>query len=205
MRHLGLVCSSVFTLIILAAPPSSRAVEYSTRTVRNGITTVSFIEPYSQVCAANEGRYLILQLKQSKKLLLFDIEKAEVAKTMDCPADEVILAADIDKLVVVVPSQRIVHRYSLPDMTCEKTTAWKDSTPPQWALMGCSSHGPLALRVGGVSAMGRRDLRTDYAPRGRAVIWRKQDGDECLGRRSNVLRLGSELYAVVVLCLSFAR
>ena len=66
---------------------SKSCKDISLRSAKDGIVAVDLEEPYSQVCAGGAGRYLIFQLKQAKKLVLFDIEKAAIIKTMAAPSD----------------------------------------------------------------------------------------------------------------------
>ena len=77
--------------------------------------------------------------------MLFDIEKAAVIKTMESPSDDVILAAGIDSMVLVIPGTKLIHLYNLPELYRVKTATWAEDAAPRIALCGCASKGPLIL------------------------------------------------------------
>src|SRR5690606_37693979 len=141
------MCSrlSLLGLGFLLLSQPAWADDFSERTVRGGTVTVKLAEPYSQVSAGGSGRYLIFHLKQAKKLVLFDIEKASVIESMNSPSDDVLIAGSAEKLILVTPGTRLIHRYSLPELTREKTTTWNSAPAPRIVRLGCASKGPLIL------------------------------------------------------------
>jgi S1-C subfamily serine protease len=90
------------------------------------------------------GRYLILVLKSARQLVVFDVTTAEIVKRIDFPAEDVLLAAGAETLVVLFPKEKLIQRYSLMTMEAE--------IPPkrlpirsriESIAMGCDSRGPL--------------------------------------------------------------
>jgi hypothetical protein len=106
-------------------------------------------EPFAQVRTAGGGRYLIFYLKKARKLAVFDVTEVRVVHDIDLPAEEVVYAAGLDKLMVVLPGQRVIQRWDLHTFQREKLAEVPDDRPVRLALMGCNSHGPLLLWGGG--------------------------------------------------------
>jgi hypothetical protein len=102
-------------------------------------------EAFEQVCTGGAGRYLIFHLKKAKKLAVFDVSQVKVVHQIDTPADDVLYAAGLDKLMVVAPTQRFLQRWDLRSGKREKTAPLPEGGPVLKALMGCSGRGPLLL------------------------------------------------------------
>jgi hypothetical protein len=83
-----------------------------------------------------------------KKLAVFDVSQAKVIYDIDVPVDDVLFAAGRDKLMVVVPGQRLLQRRDLGTGKLEKTVP-VPGDPVLSALMGCCGRGPLLLFSGG--------------------------------------------------------
>jgi hypothetical protein len=105
---------------------------------KDRIVAVDLDEPYSQVCAGDAGRNLNFQLNQTNKLVLFEIEKAAIIKTMEAPSDDVTITAGLEKMILVVSGTKLIHRYSLPALNHEKTVTWSAEAVPEIAQIGCA-------------------------------------------------------------------
>jgi hypothetical protein len=105
-------------------------------------------EPFAQVRTGGAGRYLIFHLPKGRKLAIFDVSQLKVVHEIDLPADQVLYAAGLDKLLIVLPSQRLLQRWSLTTFQREKTVPIAGDEGVRGAFMGCSSHGPLLLFMG---------------------------------------------------------
>jgi hypothetical protein len=105
------------------------------------------------MAVAGGGRYLVFYLKDQKdlqKLAVFDTAKAEIVKELVIDPDEderVLLAASVDKLMVVYGEAKAIERYSLPDLRNELGGKGKlpMKVPVIAAAMGCLSNGPLVV------------------------------------------------------------
>jgi S1-C subfamily serine protease len=107
--------------------------------------SVELGEPFKQYCSGGGGRYWIFHLPKAKVLSVFDIHEAKMVKSIDVPADDILFAAGLDKFFVVVPGQKLVHRYSLPDLVRDKTVPLGNMPTPKQVLLGSASNGPLVL------------------------------------------------------------
>lgn len=106
--------------------------------------TVKLGEQAAQL-ASGGGRYLVFHLKQARKLALFDVSALKIVHTLDMPADDVRFAAGQEKLLVVLPSQRLLHRYTLATLERERTVELSGDADVKRAVMGSCSAGPLLL------------------------------------------------------------
>jgi serine/threonine protein kinase/mono/diheme cytochrome c family protein len=112
-----------------------------------GRVEIKLPEPFAQVRTGGGGRYLIFHLKKAQKLALFDVSQTKIVHEIEVP-DDVLYAAGRDKLMVVVPGQRLIQRWDLHTGRREKTAPAPDGVVAS-ALMGCNGAGPLLLFVGG--------------------------------------------------------
>ena len=87
------------------------------------------------------GADLIFQLKQAKKLVLFDIVEGAVVGSMACPSDDVLVAAGVEKMVLVIPGTKLVHQYSLPELKHTKTATWSEPAAPASRCAGVIRRG----------------------------------------------------------------
>jgi mono/diheme cytochrome c family protein len=113
----------------------------------DGRVEVKLPEPFAQVRTGGGGRYLIFHLKKAQKLALFDVSQVKIVHEIEVP-DDVVYAAGRDKLMVVVPDQKLIQRWDLRTGRREKTAPAPDGVVVS-ALMGCNGTGPLLLFVGG--------------------------------------------------------
>jgi mono/diheme cytochrome c family protein len=111
-------------------------------------TVVDLPEPFADVKTGGGGRFFIFYLKKAKKLAIFDVLQAKIVYEIDIPADDVRFAAGRDKLLVVLPGEKVVQRYDLRTFQREKTAPVPGGGSVQIALMGYNSQGPLALWSG---------------------------------------------------------
>jgi Protein kinase domain len=105
-------------------------------------------EPFEDVKAGAGGRLLIFYMKKAKTLAVFDVCRAEVVHEIPLHAEDVRYAAGRDKLLVVLPSQRVIERWDLRTFRLEETVPVPDGGNVETAVMGCDSSGPLALWAG---------------------------------------------------------
>jgi hypothetical protein len=133
--------------VVEETPPISPSVIPSPKLT--GRVEVPLGEAAEQVRTGGAGRYLIFHLKKKKKLTVFDVAQAKVAHEIDAP-DDVQFAAGLDKLMVVVPGQRLLQRWDLRSGKREKTAPMPQGGPVLNALMGCNGRGPLFLFYDGI-------------------------------------------------------
>ena len=96
------------------------------------------------VAVGGGGRYLILTLKDARKLAVFDVNAADIVKTITLPSESVLVAAGAKSLVVAFPDQEIFQRWDLETMTRQGSSFPSPIKGRLKALaMGNDSDGPL--------------------------------------------------------------
>ncbi len=68
------------------------------------------------------GRYPILLLPSLRQLAVFDGSEAKIVKRLLVAVEDVKVAADMDQLLIVQPSDKTMLRYSLTSFKCEVAT-----------------------------------------------------------------------------------
>jgi mono/diheme cytochrome c family protein len=109
---------------------------------------VDLPEAFEQLRVGGGGQFLIFHFKKAGKLAIFDVFQARVVHEIEVP-DGVRYAAGRDKLLVVLPGQKLVQRYDLHTFEREKVAPVPGGGTVLTALMGSDSPGPLALWCGG--------------------------------------------------------
>jgi hypothetical protein len=71
------------------------------------------------VAVGGGGRFLLLTLKDVRKLAVFDVNSAEFVKSIPLPSDRAIVAAGAGKFLVVFPDERLVQRWDLATLMRE--------------------------------------------------------------------------------------
>jgi len=98
----------------------------------------------SDVAVGGGGRYLLLVSKKARKLAIFDVNAADVVKTVSLPTDNVLVAAGARKFIVAFPDEELIQRWDLEHLTVEG--GFRPS-PIKGELkdlaMGSDSDGPL--------------------------------------------------------------
>jgi hypothetical protein len=113
------------------------------------------------VAVGGGGRYLILTLKESRKLAVFDVNAADVVKTIALPSENALVAAGAGTLFVAYPDQRIVQRWDLKTMAPRGKAALSPIRGRLKSLtVGADSDGPLF-------AVWSPDSATSFSPQAR--------------------------------------
>jgi hypothetical protein len=73
----------------------------------------------SDLAVGGAGRFVILTLKEAHKLAIFDVNAAEIVKTITLPSDNALVAAGSRAVIIAFPDQGIFQRFSLETMTRE--------------------------------------------------------------------------------------
>jgi WD40 repeat protein/S1-C subfamily serine protease len=100
----------------------------------------------SDVAVGGGGRYLILTLAEARKIAIFDVNAADIVKTISIPHDHVLVAAGAKTLILAFPDENVLERYDLDTMSRQ---AGNLRSPIQGRLrsivMGSDSDGPLVI------------------------------------------------------------
>jgi hypothetical protein len=101
--------------------------------------------PWTTMTTGGSGRYLVFHIKDKRQLALVDVSSGGISKTIEAPGDDLMLAGGDEKLVVIVPSQSIAHRYDIATLKREKSVPLPAGLKPKFALLGSASKGPLYI------------------------------------------------------------
>jgi hypothetical protein len=123
--------ASVRPARLLTAPPGGAFV----RTLEGRI---------SDLAVGGGGRYLILVLKDARKLAVFDVNAADVVKTVSLPTNNVLVAAGARKFVVAYPDEKLIQRWDLEQLTSDSGPRSSPINGQLRALaLGSDSDGPI--------------------------------------------------------------
>jgi hypothetical protein len=106
--------------------------------------------PIRDACVGGGGRYLIFHCPTVRKIAIFDVTTLKVEKQITLATDEVLFAAGMEKLLVIYPDEKQVHRYSLASYKLEDDMSLEVRQRPTAAAIGSATAGPLIL--GGIPA-----------------------------------------------------
>jgi hypothetical protein len=130
--------------------PPVKPVPITPAPVPLGGTEVKFPAEADQVCVGGGGRFLFASLPKVKQVAVFDASEAKVVKYLPAPAEKVLIAAGMDKLMVVDPGTNIIQRWNLTTFEKEVTTPLPATAGLRtWSItMGSGSNGPLLVQGG---------------------------------------------------------
>jgi len=99
------------------------------------------------VAVGGGGRFLLLALKEARKVAVFDVNAADVVKTIPLPSTNALIAAGANKLLIAFPEEQVLERWDLG--TLEREGGSHVSPIDGWIralALGSDSDGPaLAL------------------------------------------------------------
>ncbi len=113
----------------------------------------------TDVTVGGGGRYLLLTLQSTRKLAVFDVNAADVVKTIPLASTNVMVAAGAKKILIALPDQKRFERWDLATLKRDGDSRPSPISGPLKALaLGSDSDGPaLALWYGDASAFGYID------------------------------------------------
>ena len=112
------------TLVISSASgPAPQSPVLAGKVDLPGVREISLPAPISDVVAAQDGRALLLQMKESKKLAVFDVLDLKIRGYINLDEDDALVAAGSRYILVVCPKQSVIERYSVETLQREKTTS----------------------------------------------------------------------------------
>jgi len=107
--------------------------------------TIEIPDLISDAVLGGGGRLLLLHLKKSRKIAVYDVNQAKVTRYLSIGSDSAILAAGMDKLIVVATSEGLIERWSLATFEKEITQPLPIGGVVKAVALGCASAGPLLL------------------------------------------------------------
>jgi S1-C subfamily serine protease len=101
-----------------------------------------------EVATAGAGRYLLLQLRDVRKLAVFDANVADVVKLLPLPSDQVLVAGGAEKFVLLFPDEKLIQRWDLASLSREESKQIPIRGKVVAAAMGSDSKGPVLVSWG---------------------------------------------------------
>jgi serine protease Do len=101
--------------------------------------------PYKKYTMAGRGRYLVFHIVEKKKLVIMDVLSGKTAAEISGVMDDALIAGSAEHLVIVLPGQNLIQRWSLKTFKREKVAQLPGQGTTLRALMGANSNGPLLL------------------------------------------------------------
>lgn len=113
---------------------------------------VKWPERYASFDVGASGRYFAFHLKAAKKVAILDVLTGKTVHEIEAVPDDVILAAGGEKLVLVMPGQKMLQRWSLKTFEREQVGRIPGGESPVRALLGANATGFGPLLLGGKTA-----------------------------------------------------
>ncbi|HWE96610.1 MAG TPA: hypothetical protein VG269_21805, partial [Tepidisphaeraceae bacterium] len=110
-----------------------------------GARTLRLPTAADEVVAAGNGRYLLLYMKQLRKLAVFDARTGSLTKFLPVGSESAYVAGGATKFIVVLPDQNIIQRWDLASFERELSLPLPEGDTVDGAVMGYASAGPLLL------------------------------------------------------------
>ena len=127
-----------------AMPAKLVKAELDAQQMADLITAVKLPGTARTIRVGANGQILIFHLPKENKLVAVDVKAKKIVKEFEVAAD-VKFAANRKHLIIILPSQKMIQRWSLATLQREAIAPF--SKPVDIALMGSNSEGPLGLRV----------------------------------------------------------
>jgi hypothetical protein len=130
-------------------PPSIPQLEGETRRgpaggPSNDVLVRALPAEVSDIAVGSGGRYLLLVSGKARKLAIFDVNAADVVKTIALPSANVLVAAGARKFILAFPAENLIQR---GDLEQGKTEGGPRPSPIDGQLkglaMGSDSDGPV--------------------------------------------------------------
>jgi hypothetical protein len=134
---------AVFALVGLAA--AAAAAPPAAATLEADRLTRKLPDTYSDFCVGGGGRYFFFFLPRPGKIAMFDVGEARIVH--EFPASDVAtkFAAGRDFLIIALPSQRLLQRWSLKTFDRDLSVPYNGPLPVQSVLMGHDAVKPFVV------------------------------------------------------------
>ncbi len=103
--------------------------------------------PTSDVCLGGGGRFVLLALPKDQKVAVFDVNDASIVKHLGIGEDSFKIAANVDKLFVLLPGKGKLQRWSLRSLELEHEVPLPFKGTALDLCTGHAGRGPLVVEV----------------------------------------------------------
>ncbi|MBS0211413.1 MAG: hypothetical protein JSS27_20930 [Planctomycetes bacterium] len=133
------------TVAILAAASSLPAAMSTTsfQPFSGESRQIDLPDPIADVVVARGGQLVLLYLKNSRKLAVYDVNQVKIVRYLSLAMDDALIAAGQDKLVIISPSAGTIERWSLDTFERETRRTLTLPDPTAAIALGYASQGPL--------------------------------------------------------------
>jgi predicted Zn finger-like uncharacterized protein len=136
----------------------SRTVPIVAAPLKEAKVRVSLPGAVHDVCVGGGGRFLILHLPDQRQLGVFDCNEAKIVKYLPLAEDNVLFAAGMTKLLVVLPDKNLIQRWDLTTLQREVTVPLPIPGKVCSVVMGSACDGALILGGPSLRAFGALPL-----------------------------------------------
>jgi S1-C subfamily serine protease len=99
------------------------------------------------VITGGGGRFLLLVLRQSRKLAVFDLNEARIVGNIPLPAQDALVTAGADIALVFDPGSSMLESWALKDLKRAWRRPFLSNFQVKSITLGSDSHGPLLVYV----------------------------------------------------------
>jgi hypothetical protein len=125
--------------------PTPRAVEIKPAPLDRDTTEVKLTGTVTDAVVGGGGRYWCLLLSDQKQIAIFDVNQAKVVKSIPLAGGDVLVAAGMNKLLVVYPHLEVIVRYDLGTFEKEVTAKLALRGSAKQICLGAASAGPMLV------------------------------------------------------------
>ncbi len=97
----------------------------------------------ASLAVGGAGRYLLLQIKDQRRLAIFDAHRADISALVELADDDALVTANAEKAFVAYPTLRVIDRIDLKTARLDRTAAFPCNATPRAIVAGSASLGPL--------------------------------------------------------------
>ena len=107
--------------------------------------TIELPDQIADAVVGRAGRLLLLHLKKTRKIAVYDVNEAKIVKWLSIAAGNGLVVAGMDKMIVVAPNENLVERWSLDTFEKETTRQLGLGGIVKAVALGSASKGPLLV------------------------------------------------------------
>ncbi|QDS92988.1 Putative serine protease HhoB precursor [Roseimaritima multifibrata] len=101
--------------------------------------------PYDDYVMGRGDQYMIFKMGKQQRIIVFDLLAGNIIHEIQNIDSDALMCAGSKNLFVVLPSQMLIHRYSLDSFKIEKTIRLTTRNAPKQAVIGVNAEGPILL------------------------------------------------------------
>jgi hypothetical protein len=124
-------------------PPLKSRLEIEPAGWPGEVTTITLPGRAKDVCVGGDGRYLLCVVGAERQIVVVDVSGGKIVKSLPTIDDPALIAAGMDKSVVVYPQARLIERWSLLTLEREMVAPLPEDGTAVRAAVGSASAGPV--------------------------------------------------------------